>query len=430
MKTVITYGTFDLFHMGHYNILKRAKQLGDYLIVGVTSESYDIDRGKLSVHDSLIQRIKNVQATGFADKIIVEEYLGQKVRDIIKYNVDVLVVGSDWIGKFDHLKKYCDVVYLDRTKNISSTQLREKMDSICKIGIMTDNLDDSGCVLETKYISGLHAENVFCENLQIAKEFSEKYELNQHTNNLDEFLDSVSIVYIKVGLEKRYDAIKQALLHKKHVICDYPFSLDFEKVSQLHALAQQNNSILLENIVMIYLRGFNQLLWMLQSGVIGEILGIDATISSDVCSFNPKDFSSLLIYPVCLVSKIFGCKYDELGKHTIKDKNGEEIYGTVTLRYGEKIAHIEVGTKTELSNRISIIGEKGKLIVYDDWWNTGYFKIVMNGEKTAKRFSFNFEGNGLRYLIQELLVMINDQRTQCTRLFPEESKTIIEIINK
>ena len=138
MRTVITYGTFDLFHKGHYNILKRAKEEGDYLIVGVTGESYDAERGKLSVQDSLATRIENVKATGFADKIIVEEYLGQKIPDILKYHVDVLVIGSDWKGKFDHLKKYCEIKYLERTKDISSTQLREEKLTIYKLGIVTD----------------------------------------------------------------------------------------------------------------------------------------------------------------------------------------------------------------------------------------------------------------------------------------------------
>ena len=122
MKRVITYGTFDLFHKGHYNIIKRAKALGDYLIVGVTSESFDIERGKLNVRDSLIKRIENVRRTGLADEIIIEEYQGQKVNDIIKYDIDVLVVGSDWRGKFDYLKNYCDVVYLERTRKLLLTR--------------------------------------------------------------------------------------------------------------------------------------------------------------------------------------------------------------------------------------------------------------------------------------------------------------------
>ena len=157
MKKVITYGTFDLFHQGHYNILKRAKALGDYLIVGVTGESYDMERGKLSVRDNLVTRIENVQKTGFADQIIIEEYLGQKIHDVIEYDVDILVVGSDWKGKFDHLRKYCEVVYLERTKDISSTLLREKNGEIYRLGIATDTLSDNDAVQESKYVSGIHA---------------------------------------------------------------------------------------------------------------------------------------------------------------------------------------------------------------------------------------------------------------------------------
>ena len=125
MTKVITYGTFDLFHEGHYRLLKRAKGLGDYLIVGVTTEAYDKTRGKLNVVDSLVTRIENVKKTGFADEIIIEESEGQKFNDIKRLGIDIFTVGSDWTGVFDYLKDYCKVVYLERTKNISSTMLRE-----------------------------------------------------------------------------------------------------------------------------------------------------------------------------------------------------------------------------------------------------------------------------------------------------------------
>lgn len=127
MKTVITYGTFDLFHIGHYNLLKRAKALGDCLIVGVTTEQFDIERGKMSPCDSLEQRIAAVRETGFADRIIVEEYKGQKIDDILKYGADIFTVGSDWEGHFDYLKEYCQVVYLPRTEGISSSSLRAEI---------------------------------------------------------------------------------------------------------------------------------------------------------------------------------------------------------------------------------------------------------------------------------------------------------------
>ena len=101
-------------------------------------ENYDIGRGKLSVHDTLATRIENVKNTGLVDEIIVEEYLGQKIGDLIKYDIDSFVIGDDWVGKFDHLSRYCNMVYLERTKGISSTQLREETFENYDIGIITD----------------------------------------------------------------------------------------------------------------------------------------------------------------------------------------------------------------------------------------------------------------------------------------------------
>ena len=95
MKKVITYGTYDLFHQGHYNLLKRAKELGDYLIVGVTSEHFDEERGKVNVVDSVLERVESVRKTGLADEIIIEDHQGQKIEDIQKYGVDIFTVGSD-----------------------------------------------------------------------------------------------------------------------------------------------------------------------------------------------------------------------------------------------------------------------------------------------------------------------------------------------
>lgn len=105
MTKVITYGTFDLFHEGHYRLLQRAKELGDYLIVGVTTEEYDQARGKLNVMDSLMTRIENVKKSGFADEVLIESSPGQKALDIQKYQIDIFTVGSDWAGQFDYLKE-------------------------------------------------------------------------------------------------------------------------------------------------------------------------------------------------------------------------------------------------------------------------------------------------------------------------------------
>ena len=130
MIKVITYGTYDLLHYGHIKLLERAKSLGDYLIVGVTADDFDKTRGKINVQQSLMERVEAVRSTGIADEIIIEEYEGQKIDDIQKYDVDIFTVGSDWRGYFDYLNEYCKVVYLPRTEGVSSSEIRAEKRSI------------------------------------------------------------------------------------------------------------------------------------------------------------------------------------------------------------------------------------------------------------------------------------------------------------
>ena len=154
MKKVITYGTYDLLHQGHINLLRRAKALGDYLIVGVTSDSFDKGRGKLNVRNNVLERVESVKATGYADEVIIEDYLGQKIDDILRYGVDIFAIGSDWIGKFDYLNEYCQVVYLPRTEGVSSTQLRAASQSIVRIGIVGSGRIAKRFVPETDVVDG------------------------------------------------------------------------------------------------------------------------------------------------------------------------------------------------------------------------------------------------------------------------------------
>jgi glycerol-3-phosphate cytidylyltransferase len=123
MKRVITYGTFDLFHYGHLKILERAKQLGDYLVVAVSTDEFNIIKGKKCVYP-YEQRAQIVEAIKYVDKVIPEKNWEQKISDIKKYDIDIFVIGKDWEGKFDFLKKYSHVVYLSRTENISSTEIK------------------------------------------------------------------------------------------------------------------------------------------------------------------------------------------------------------------------------------------------------------------------------------------------------------------
>lgn len=126
MKKVITYGTFDLLHKGHLNILKRAKNLGDYLVVGLSTEPFNHLKGKQAYH-SYEHRKATLATVKYVDQIIPEENWYQKVSDIKKYNINVFVMGDDWLGKFDDLQKYCDVIYLPRTDGVSSSQIKRQL---------------------------------------------------------------------------------------------------------------------------------------------------------------------------------------------------------------------------------------------------------------------------------------------------------------
>ena len=214
MTRVITYGTFDLFHEGHYRLLQRAKALGDYLIVGVTTEKYDMERGKLNVVDSLPTRIENVKKTGFVDEIVIEETLGQKISDIQKYHIDIFTVGSDWAGVFDYINDYCKVVYLERTKNISSTMLREKNKRIQKIGIIGSGRIANRFIPEAKLVSGVNTQAVYNPHGESARTFAEKWEIDAY-DSLNAFFKDVDIVYVASPHETHYEYIKASLKQGK-----------------------------------------------------------------------------------------------------------------------------------------------------------------------------------------------------------------------
>lgn len=124
MKKILTYGTYDLLHYGHLNLLKRSSELGDKLIVGISSDEFNAKKGKKSAMNYETRK-ELVESIKFVDKVIKEDSWEQKIEDIKKYDIDIFVMGDDWEGEFDYLKEYCEVVYLPRTQGISTTLLKE-----------------------------------------------------------------------------------------------------------------------------------------------------------------------------------------------------------------------------------------------------------------------------------------------------------------
>ena len=410
MKTVITYGTFDLFHEGHYNILKRAKEQGDYLIVGVTSENYDKLRGKLNVQQSLVERIENVKKSGFADKIIVEEYMGQKIEDIKKYNVDTFVIGSDWLGKFDYLKEYCEVVYLERTKGVSSTQLRNEERGIIKLGCVGYGRIAKRMIRESKYVSGVNIDYVFGRNEEKLKKFTEENDLKYYSTNYEDFLNEVDAVYIATPHLTHYEYAKKALEAKKHVLCEKPMVLKKEQVKELFEIARKNNVILYEALKTAYAPGFVRMVAMAKSGVIGEIVDVDATFTKLINDESLREFdkeqaggsvNELISYPLTAIFKLLGTNYDSLDFFSQYCNKNVDIYTKAIIKYPNAIATANVGIGVKKEGELIISGTKGYIYVPAPWWKTDYYEIRFEDSNYNEKFFYKFEGDGLRYELVE-----------------------------
>lgn len=434
---VITYGTFDLFHEGHYNILKRAKELGDYLIVGVTSENFDKSRGKLNVKQSLVERIENIKKSGFADEIIVEEYTGQKIEDIKKYKVDKFAIGSDWVGKFDYLNEYCEVVYLDRTKGISSTQLRNDKMGILNIGCVGSGRIARRMIKESKYVSGINFNIVYGRNINNIKRFAEENELEKFTTNYDEFLENVDAVYIATPHPTHYEFAKKALLEKKHVLCEKPITLNENQTKELYKLAKENNVVLYEALKTAYVPGFQRLIMLTKSGIIGKITDVDATFTKLEHDKTIREYdlnqgggslNELISYPLIAIFKLLGTDYKDISFYSSFDEEtGVDIYTKVLLQYNHAIATANVGLGVKKEGELVIAGTKGYVYVPAPWWKTEYFEIRFENQNLNEKYFFKFDGDGLRYeLVEFYNSIVNDDAN--INLTEEESIEISKIL--
>lgn len=438
MKTVITYGTFDLFHEGHFNILKRAKELGDYLIVGVTSENYDKLRGKLNVKQSLVERIENVKQSGFADKIIVEEYEGQKIEDIKKYNVDKFVIGSDWLGKFDYLNEYCEVVYLERTKGVSSTQLRNNASGILKIGCIGCGRIAARMLKESKYVSGVNFDYVYGIDEESLKKFSEDNDLKYYSTDFDDFLAQVDAVYIAAPHLTHYEYAKKAILAHKHVLCEKPLSLSEKEEKELFKLAKENHVILYEALKTAYAPGFIRMIAIAKSGIIGKIKDVDATFTKLIQDESLREFNKdlgggsvteLISYPLIAILKLLGTNFKSTNFFSYYGDKNVDLYTKAVIKYEDAIATANVGIGVKKEGELVISGTKGYIYVPAPWWKTEYFEIRFEDLSKTEKYYYKFEGDGLRYELVDFYKSIINH-TSSIYVKEEESIAIAKIIEE
>ena len=436
MKKVITYGTYDLLHQGHVNLLRRAKELGDYLIVGVTSDSFDRGRGKLNVRNNVLERVEAVKATGYADEVIIEDYLGQKIDDIQKYDVDIFAIGSDWIGKFDYLNEYCKVVYLPRTEGISSTMLRAESQDDFRIGVIGSGRIANRFVPETKVVNGADVVAVLNPYVEEAANFAKEHNI-EALSDFDLFIDKVDVVYIASPHLTHYDYIKRSLLAGKHVLCEIPFTLKKDEALELYRLAEEKNLVLMEASKTAYCPAFGHIVTLIKSGIIGDVVDVKASLSKMVepptRELDAEQAGGAMTehapLTVMAIIKLLGLDWKDINFHT-KRENGVDIYTNGVINYPHATSSFTLGIGVKTEGNLVISGTKGYVYVPAPWWLTSYFEVRYEDQTKNKKFFYSYDGEGLRYEIQEFLSMIVNGRRSCYKLRRRESGAIAEIIEK
>ena len=433
MTKVITYGTYDFLHEGHIRLLKRAKNLGDYLIVGVTAEDFDKSRGKINVGQSLMERVEAIRQTGLADEIIIEEYEGQKIDDIRRYEVDIFTVGTDWEGKFDYLNEFCKVVYLDRTEGISSTDIRSHNLEI-RIGLVGETNIVNKFKNECRFVNGVKIAGIWssCTN---ALDNDLKSLLNE-TDSYEQLLAKCNAVYIASTPPEHYIQVKQALERNIHVVCESPICLNVEQFLELSKIASERGLILMDGIKTAYSIAFNRLMLLLKGGIIGDVLSVETTCTSlmdiDDNNLPPYLWNSISAWgPTALlpIFKILGTDYRETlsFSKSLTIHKDFDLFTKVSFKYSNGVASIKVGQGVKSEGEMVISGTQGYVYVPAPWWKTDYFEVRFENQTENRRYFYQLEGEGIRYEILSFVNLIKGRKSY-DQIPPEISKKIIEVI--
>ncbi len=437
MVKVITYGTYDLLHYGHIRLLERAKALGDYLIVGVTSDVFDRERGKINVQQSLMERVEAVRATGLADEIIIEEYEGQKIDDIKRLNVDIFTVGSDWKGKFDYLNAYCKVVYLDRTSGVSSTEIRSEQ-QVVRLGLVGESPILNKIERESQYVNGLESGKVFTLNDAYLSDNLKRPA--QQAASYQDLLDDCDALYVISAPEKHYAQIREALQKGKHVLCESPVTMETEQWEELRQMAKDKQLVLMDSIKTAYSVAYYRLLLLAKGGIIGDIISVDATCTSLV-DFDPTQDSQKSLYewnsicawgPTALlpIFQLLGTAFTskQIATHFLDENQKYDAFTKISFVYPHAVASLKVGQGVKSEGSLVISGTKGYIYVPAPWWKTDYFEVRYENPQNNKRYFYQLDGEGLRYMLLSFLKAIRTGK-DFSYVSGDISRAIIQIIS-
>ena len=430
MKKVITYGTYDLFHQGHYNLLKRAKDLGDYLIVGVTTDNFDLERGKMNTCNNVMERIEAVSATGLADQIVIEEYRGQKIDDIQKYGVDIFAIGSDWEGYFDYLNEFCQVVYLPRTQGISSTQLRQERPTV-NIGIIGTGSIASRFVPESENVNSAVISAAYNPNHKECTAFCEMFNIPVSAKNIEELFANCNAVYIASPHYTHYKYVKLALNAGKHVLCETPFVFSKAEAEELYNIAEEKGLLLQVALKTAYCPAFGHLFSLLKSGVIGDIVEVNASVTTLTDESSEKldykrfggSMSENACFPLLPIFKFLGTDFRNINFYS-KIKRNVDMYTKAVFRYDHAVASFQVGLGVKTEGAMTIAGTKGYVYVPAPWWKTDYFEVRYEDQNLNKKYFYPYVDEGLRYEIKDFVAAILTNGYYFSKISKQENLTM------
>lgn len=336
---------------------------------------------------------------------------------------------------FDYLQEYCEVIYLDRTEGISSTQLRNEIR--VRLGIIGTGRIARKFVPETAFVNGVNIATVYNPDRNESSVFSDEFGISHVSCSLSELYEQIDAAYVASPHLTHYTYVKGLLEHGKHVLCETPLTLTYSEAQQLCELARSKGLTFMEANKTAHCPAFNHLITLIKSGLIGRIVDIDASLSTlRVQGVRELDSSQAggsvtenISFALLPVFKLLGPHYKDVMFFS-SFKDGVDIFTKGILRYDSAIASFKLGLGVKTEGNLIISGTKGYAYVPAPWWKTDYFELRYEDTNQNKKFFYTYAGEGLRYELQEFISCINNGLSNTHRLTYTEMITMAGIIEK
>ena len=380
-----------------------------------------------------------VRDTGLADQIIIEDYVGQKIDDIQKYDVDVFAIGSDWEGKFDYLKEYCEVVYLARTEGISSTMLRSETEETVSIGVAGCGRIARRFVPEADKVDAALVTAVYDIDKSAADRLAEGHDIKVCAD-YEQLVAGVDAVYVATPHVFHYEQVRYALEHGRHVLCETPLVLDGAQARELYELAESKGLVLLEANKTAFCPAFKHMVTLVKSGLIGDVVGMDASESKLWGNANLKreldpamaggSLYEMGSYPLLPIVKLLGADYRNVNIYSRMNEDGVDVYTRGVIMHDNAVSSFQLGLGVKTEGDLVISGTKGYVYVPSPWWKTEYFELRYEDQNMNKKYFYSWAEPGLRYEIQEFVSCIVNRRMMSSCLTPKESIFMADVMQQ